>query len=729
MKRFISCLLALIMTLSCAVIVSANDDDVVFEITKQPSAEDPSVEVSLEDEVASYQWQKLGSELTEQAITAENAANVDIEKLLNGVFEEIPEELPIEINYLTYFSSYDSDNEEWLPAVVTTSSSAALDETITNYCAFYFSAYFGEGPVLITLSDNIEESMVAFFEPSGDLSYTLPYDEELGAYFCVIDEPGFYTLEIMSPTDITDLAVSAVGTIANFENITGENESILSEMLPDVTYRCAIKAKDGSYVYSDLIVAMREIISQPTAEDPTFEVTFEEDAEFQWYTATETFVTIDDTMVESADGSFDPQTGLWSGLNGEPYEYAGYEEYSSDYFEIYLKKGQTVKVSLTNPAAISPEDPDMRFSASKSADEYLVFDEYGFGYITAHADDFYYVYQYCKYPETTEVKFEISSYEYEVIEGENEKTLKNGKLGELYAASATYSDDFVLISDAFTAEYAIIKQPTSDDPSVKVNFESDVQSYQWFNVIVSDVVVTDEIANSAYYEGDSIGEPSYYDKENGYWVGSLYTTQEDENGTIYEYDIFEIELAEGETLVLTPDGDIIDNTIFTSGDTTMTEDEFLKLTNSWVFEDGSYYFTAPFDDIFYLYTRTYKQDITFKATLSNVNVLDEAIEGENEAALTDPVNGTCCLCVITYKDGTVLISDYITVEITYTLGDVNDDGAIDQFDYILIKRHYFETRLLTDDELMRADVNQDGVIDQFDYILVKRIYFGTYTIG
>ena len=63
------------------------------------------------------------------------------------------------------------------------------------------------------------------------------------------------------------------------------------------------------------------------------------------------------------------------------------------------------------------------------------------------------------------------------------------------------------------------------------------------------------------------------------------------------------------------------------------------------------------------------------------------------------------------------------------LGDVNNDGAIDQFDYILVKRHYFETRLLTDDELPRADINNDSAIDQFDYILIKRIYFGTYTIG
>ncbi len=63
------------------------------------------------------------------------------------------------------------------------------------------------------------------------------------------------------------------------------------------------------------------------------------------------------------------------------------------------------------------------------------------------------------------------------------------------------------------------------------------------------------------------------------------------------------------------------------------------------------------------------------------------------------------------------------------LGDVNLDGAIDQYDYILVKRHYFGTRFLTSDETARADVNADGYVNQYDYILIKRHYFGTYKIG
>ena len=64
----------------------------------------------------------------------------------------------------------------------------------------------------------------------------------------------------------------------------------------------------------------------------------------------------------------------------------------------------------------------------------------------------------------------------------------------------------------------------------------------------------------------------------------------------------------------------------------------------------------------------------------------------------------------------------------YTLGDVNSDGSINQYDYILVKRHYFGTRYLTDDELTPADVNRDGTVNQFDYILICRHYFGTFEI-
>ncbi|MBQ8895715.1 MAG: S-layer homology domain-containing protein [Clostridia bacterium] len=62
------------------------------------------------------------------------------------------------------------------------------------------------------------------------------------------------------------------------------------------------------------------------------------------------------------------------------------------------------------------------------------------------------------------------------------------------------------------------------------------------------------------------------------------------------------------------------------------------------------------------------------------------------------------------------------------LGDVNGDFSIDEYDYILVKRHHFETRTLVGNEYLRADVNRDQAVDTYDYILIRRHYFETFKI-
>ncbi|MBQ8896705.1 MAG: hypothetical protein IJY88_07945 [Clostridia bacterium] len=62
------------------------------------------------------------------------------------------------------------------------------------------------------------------------------------------------------------------------------------------------------------------------------------------------------------------------------------------------------------------------------------------------------------------------------------------------------------------------------------------------------------------------------------------------------------------------------------------------------------------------------------------------------------------------------------------IGDINGDGNVNQYDYILARRAYFETIVLDEKQKTRADVNCDGKNDQYDYVLIKRAYFGTYTL-
>ena len=64
----------------------------------------------------------------------------------------------------------------------------------------------------------------------------------------------------------------------------------------------------------------------------------------------------------------------------------------------------------------------------------------------------------------------------------------------------------------------------------------------------------------------------------------------------------------------------------------------------------------------------------------------------------------------------------------YKLGDVNNDGEIDKFDYIAVKRSVMNTITLNEIQQKAADVNISGDIEKFDYILIKRHVMGTYKI-
>lgn len=66
---------------------------------------------------------------------------------------------------------------------------------------------------------------------------------------------------------------------------------------------------------------------------------------------------------------------------------------------------------------------------------------------------------------------------------------------------------------------------------------------------------------------------------------------------------------------------------------------------------------------------------------------------------------------------------------SYMLGDVNRNGEIDKYDYILVKRAVMKTIKLNAEQLLAADVNKDGDVEKYDYILIKRHVMKTYTIG
>lgn len=53
------------------------------------------------------------------------------------------------------------------------------------------------------------------------------------------------------------------------------------------------------------------------------------------------------------------------------------------------------------------------------------------------------------------------------------------------------------------------------------------------------------------------------------------------------------------------------------------------------------------------------------------------------------------------------------------LGDVSNDGEITITDYTLVRLHYLEQALLTQEEQNRGDVNRDGECNEMDYDLIR----------
>jgi len=58
----------------------------------------------------------------------------------------------------------------------------------------------------------------------------------------------------------------------------------------------------------------------------------------------------------------------------------------------------------------------------------------------------------------------------------------------------------------------------------------------------------------------------------------------------------------------------------------------------------------------------------------------------------------------------------------YTLGDVNDDGAIDSEDALMALEIFIETKIPTERERLAANVNRDETVDSVDGLLILKYF-------
>ncbi len=78
-------------------------------------------------------------------------------------------------------------------------------------------------------------------------------------------------------------------------------------------------------------------------------------------------------------------------------------------------------------------------------------------------------------------------------------------------------------------------------------------------------------------------------------------------------------------------------------------------------------------------------------------------------------------------EGSMAADEFSAVQ-RFSLGDVNFNGKIEKYDYILVKRYCLGTVELDLLQMIAADVNGRDDVEKYDYILIKRHCLGTYVI-
>ena len=69
------------------------------------------------------------------------------------------------------------------------------------------------------------------------------------------------------------------------------------------------------------------------------------------------------------------------------------------------------------------------------------------------------------------------------------------------------------------------------------------------------------------------------------------------------------------------------------------------------------------------------------------------------------------------------------VEVTYNLGDANNDGKINSRDLLLVKQYLLKVKNIKDEKILTAmDINKDKKINSGDLLLIKKHLLGTYKI-
>lgn len=245
------------------------------------------------------------------------------------------------------------------------------------------------------------------------------------------------------------------------------------------------------------------------------------------------------------------------------------------------------------------------------------------------------------------VKAYAGATNYTAIEGEASAEIKNPEIGKRYACEVTYGNGTTEMTDVLKYSYAIIHQPTTAEPYVELNDDTDA-SYQWHILEEGIAEITDKNASGDWQSMEAPFDNSVY--EDGKWVADIW-------GDRQYY--FMVELEEGNTVNFEFSSPV-SAICFSIGDSNEYIEVGATEYSITVEESGVYWLVIPESPVEYV-----------SATMTGMVYVP--VEGQNSAKLTASTPGTYA-CEVTFADGTKEMSEAVQSdgapskisEVTYT---------------------------------------------------------------
>ena len=486
-------------------------------IITQPTGDNPKVEASFKD-YAKFEWYNVINEAID--VTDENA-----EAFVYGSNE---------------VSSYDKE-KGWTPV------ENIEDESIIFH--YYFTVDLKEGDIFKINTDLVSEEIMLL--DMSKLAVVTPNENgELE-----VSADGSY---ILLTTNGSGQSVKAqILRGAAGDKIDGQDTNELTSYEPNKRYICKIawtKGESSYEAYSNVIKTEYAIITEPTPEKMTIDVTFKDLVEkYEWFKGNVNEIEITDEKVTVYENASYSQENGWIGASGN---------LGTSYFQIELNKGDTLVLTHDTLNTLISDfylDGEISVEAQKGANGEHIFEIERDG-----------VYELVSNPDYNMVNVRVMLLDIEPsdtpIENQDSEALTEYEIGEYYMARVTYKDGATLESKFFKMKYAITSHPTNKTPTVETNKNADVIKYAWY--IIEKLGLYDVIHDGGIRDGAYIPDYVYsgqYDGEQ--WAGSGYIN-------------ILISLNKGDALKITLNEDFDGYVGHYNGDI------------SFDYKDGSYYYTA-----------------------------------------------------------------------------------------------------------------------------------------